>query len=523
MSASDLHLLRPAIEAALAVARQGEADDPPVPAPPVLRPFLSFARLPAAALAVARRVLDDDESFRARVRAATSQADVGPVGWLWLDRPEGWDVAVAEAAGATAPLSGSGRDGEQRRSPRGGRGSGPSEAVQQRAELRLRRAVTELEGVKQEAAELRRVNRRLAVELERTEAQVVSLTEDRTRAVRQLKAVEASLAERVAESRRHRDEAAAARSELAEALDALARATVEADGPTGGPGSDVTAPTPTTAGADPASPPVDLHRAARTVAEAAEAAGRMADALATLAGVLVPEAPTTPGASAAAAGTSPAPAAPAVAPRAASARTATDWPAPASPLARAGRAGGSSPGDRPSAAVGGPRASPGDDEDQAGSSTTSGSARRRAVRLARGAVDDTATGAEGLARLAGVVFLVDGYNVSKTGWPELDLGAQRLRLVNAVAELRVRLGTQVELVFDGNAEGRSFTRALPADVRVWFSPEDIEADDLILSLVDEQPPERPVVVVSSDRRVQEGAGRRGASVLSSPTFLCLLR
>jgi predicted RNA-binding protein with PIN domain len=149
--------------------------------------------------------------------------------------------------------------------------------------------------------------------------------------------------------------------------------------------------------------------------------------------------------------------------------------------------------------------------------------RRRPVRLVRGAVDDTPPAAENLARLPDVVFLVDGYNVSKTAWPDLDLGAQRLRLVNAVAELRVRLGTRIELVFDGTARGQLQTRALPAAVRVWFSPEEVEADDLILSLVDEQPPERPVVVVSSDRRVQDGARRRGASVLSSATFLCLLR
>ena len=145
------------------------------------------------------------------------------------------------------------------------------------------------------------------------------------------------------------------------------------------------------------------------------------------------------------------------------------------------------------------------------------------MRLPRGWVDDTPQAAAHLARLAGSLFLVDGYNVSKTAWPELELNAQRLRLVNAVAELRMRLGTHVEVVFDGADEGRVATRALPESVRVTFTPLGVEADDVVLERIDEQPPERSVVVVSSDRRVKDGARDRGASVLSSATFLSLLR
>ena len=119
----------------------------------------------------------------------------------------------------------------------------------------------------------------------------------------------------------------------------------------------------------------------------------------------------------------------------------------------------------------------------------------------------------------GSLFLVDGYNVSKTAWPELELTAQRLRLVNAVAELRMRLGTHVEVVFDGEDEGRLATRALPESVRVSSPPSGVEADDVVLELIDEQPAERQVVVVSSDRRVKDGppaAGRLGAVVRHVP-------
>jgi hypothetical protein len=89
-------MLRPALEAAVKVARAGEAADPAQPAPPALKRFLNFARLPMPALDIARRVLDEDDSFRQRVAAAVGEKDVGEAGWLWLTRPEGWEVRVDE-------------------------------------------------------------------------------------------------------------------------------------------------------------------------------------------------------------------------------------------------------------------------------------------------------------------------------------------------------------------------------------------------------------------------------------------
>jgi len=44
-------------------------------------------------------------------------------------------------------------------------------------------------------------------------------------------------------------------------------------------------------------------------------------------------------------------------------------------------------------------------------------------------------------------------------------------------------------------------------VRVSFSPQDIEADDVLVSIIDDVPLYRPVVVVSNDRRVQTEARR----------------
>ncbi|MGH9280369.1 MAG: hypothetical protein ACRD12_19995, partial [Acidimicrobiales bacterium] len=87
-------LLRPALEAALAVAREGEDDEPVVPAPTPLRPLLRFAKVPRRALAVTRKALDTDDEFRDRVAEAVTEEDVGRAGWLYLTRPEGWEAEL---------------------------------------------------------------------------------------------------------------------------------------------------------------------------------------------------------------------------------------------------------------------------------------------------------------------------------------------------------------------------------------------------------------------------------------------
>jgi rRNA-processing protein FCF1 len=60
-------------------------------------------------------------------------------------------------------------------------------------------------------------------------------------------------------------------------------------------------------------------------------------------------------------------------------------------------------------------------------------------------------------------------------------------------------------------------------VRYRFTAAGVEADDVLLARVDEEPPDRPVVVVSSDRRVRDGAHRRGANVLGARQILAVLR
>ncbi|MET3806505.1 ElaB/YqjD/DUF883 family membrane-anchored ribosome-binding protein [Nakamurella sp. UYEF19] len=117
-------------------------------------------------------------------------------------------------------------------------------------------------------------------------------------------------------------------------------------------------------------------------------------------------------------------------------------------------------------------------------------------------------------------LIVDGYNVSKTGYPGLTLAQQRERLVRVLAALSARTGVDVTIVFDGAAV------AVPAPpgrgIRVLFSPPGVIADDVIRDLVAAEPSGRVVVVVSSDREVADGVRRRGARTAGSDVLLALL-
>ncbi|GLZ47411.1 RNA-binding protein [Actinomycetospora sp. NBRC 106375] len=126
-----------------------------------------------------------------------------------------------------------------------------------------------------------------------------------------------------------------------------------------------------------------------------------------------------------------------------------------------------------------------------------------------------------LLALPEVHLVVDGYNVTKTGWPELSLATQRERLVAAVAPLAARTGAETTLVFDGAGITNVPTHSVRG-VRVLFSDPGVLADDLIRSLVGAEPEGRPLVVVTSDRAVVDSVRRSGAHPVPSSVLLSRL-
>ncbi|GED87477.1 NYN domain-containing protein [Streptomyces sp. 6-11-2] len=116
-------------------------------------------------------------------------------------------------------------------------------------------------------------------------------------------------------------------------------------------------------------------------------------------------------------------------------------------------------------------------------------------------------------------LVVDGYNVTKTGYPQMPLEKQRLRLLGQLSQLAAQTGAEVTCVFDGAELVAPVLLAPPRGVRVLFSKPGVTADELIRQLVRAEPPGRPVIVVSTDREVADGIAKAGARPVASAVLL----
>ncbi|SEP32036.1 NYN domain-containing protein [Amycolatopsis saalfeldensis] len=123
--------------------------------------------------------------------------------------------------------------------------------------------------------------------------------------------------------------------------------------------------------------------------------------------------------------------------------------------------------------------------------------------------------------LPNVHLIVDGYNVTKTGYPELALADQRDRLIHQLSALAARTAAEVTVVFDG-AGVLSVPAAVPRGVRVLFSDRGVLADDVIRALVAAEPKGRPMVVATSDRAVADSVRAAGAHPAPSAVLVSRL-
>ncbi|WP_027943281.1 NYN domain-containing protein [Amycolatopsis taiwanensis] len=147
----------------------------------------------------------------------------------------------------------------------------------------------------------------------------------------------------------------------------------------------------------------------------------------------------------------------------------------------------------------------------------------RGARSAAGAGSQVrdATALDRLLAMPSVHLIVDGYNVTKTGYPELALADQRDRLVRQLAALASRTGAEVTVVFDG-AGVLAVPTAAARGVRVLFSKRGVIADDVIRELVAAEPSGRPLVVATSDRAVADSTRTAGAHSVASVVLLSCL-
>ncbi|MFI7634816.1 NYN domain-containing protein [Nonomuraea sp. NPDC049400] len=138
---------------------------------------------------------------------------------------------------------------------------------------------------------------------------------------------------------------------------------------------------------------------------------------------------------------------------------------------------------------------------------------------ARALADDDPQLLDQLLALPQVHLIIDGYNVTKTGYGTLTLADQRNRLMTGLGGLVAQTRVEVTVVFDGAELNAPVQVVAPRGVRVLFSDPGEIADDLIRQLVRAEPPGRAIAVVSSDREVAESVRRMGARPVPSGLLL----
>ncbi|GHH62813.1 RNA-binding protein [Streptosporangium violaceochromogenes] len=138
---------------------------------------------------------------------------------------------------------------------------------------------------------------------------------------------------------------------------------------------------------------------------------------------------------------------------------------------------------------------------------------------ARALADDDPALLDQLLALPQIHLIVDGYNVTKTGYGTLTLADQRTRLLTGLGALYAQTRTELTCVFDGAELNGPVPVSAPRGVRVMFSAPGQIADDLIRQLVRAEPMGRAIAVVSSDREVAESVRRMGARPVPSALLL----
>ncbi|GLU46081.1 NYN domain-containing protein [Nocardiopsis ansamitocini] len=138
---------------------------------------------------------------------------------------------------------------------------------------------------------------------------------------------------------------------------------------------------------------------------------------------------------------------------------------------------------------------------------------------ARGLPDDDPGLIDRLLVMPRIHLLVDGYNVTKTGYGTLPLADQRSRLLASLEGLASRTKSEITCVFDGAEVEAPLALSATRRVRLLFSDPGETADELIIRLVRAEPEGRPLAVVTSDKEIVSAVRREGARTVASALLL----
>ena len=146
--------------------------------------------------------------------------------------------------------------------------------------------------------------------------------------------------------------------------------------------------------------------------------------------------------------------------------------------------------------------------------------RRRPVPIPGSCAGLPDRAAEFLLGVGGTV-IIDAYNVTIGRLGHLPIAEQRDRLLQGCEQLAARTGADIVVAIDGADIAGAHTRAR-RHIRVLYSPEGIDADDVIRDEMARIPTARAVIVVTDDRAIRDDARKLGANLIDSSVFAELL-
>ena len=430
--------------------------------PSALKPLLKFSKLPARAVGSVLEVLDTDDEFRAFVADGLEEDQPDRPTWLFLVRPDGWQdeldmlgEAMTEEA-ETATASTKLRTVERHLET--------TRASLEEARAELAAAAEREAALLAELSSVRSMVDPQTEELAVLRARVDELVAERTRVIKNLKTVEDLANSRLDAIRDLESELEDARS-LVSTADVVPEIDDQSDSDL--PDSPVVAPCD-----DPAHR-IDVDQLALSLGQASGALQALVEAFDRASRAVSP------------------------------------------PLARDS---GEIFADSMTTPSGADPMSGGEENGAGRGGSNLRQGRRRRIRLTKGATEGSTEGTLQAFRTPDVIVLIDGYNVAMQAWPQLNKTEQRECLIRVTSNLAARIPADYHLVFDGVGDGARPSVTTPLAVRLHFSSLEVEADDVILEMLDTEPV-RPAIVVSSDNRVRAGARARGAMSIGSSELI----
>ena len=116
-------------------------------------------------------------------------------------------------------------------------------------------------------------------------------------------------------------------------------------------------------------------------------------------------------------------------------------------------------------------------------------------------------------------LVIDGYNLLRSVQKNQEYaGFDEVMLCRVISEYLKSVRSYGQIIFDGIGSSDKSELADIERLEVYFSGQDLEADDIIEEKILSSTAPKNLIIISSDRRIRTAAGQRKATSVSSDIF-----